>query len=100
MNALITAVLALIPDVVGLVPATGTVGKIITILSAIMPPAIQLARDEIPVVKGIITTLRGTSAVTPEQLDELDKLDAICDAAFDAALAAAEAEDAAASKED
>jgi hypothetical protein len=44
-------------------------------------------------VKGIIATLKGADGITPEQLDELDAIEAKIDADYDLATAKAAAED-------
>jgi hypothetical protein len=78
--------------------ATGTVGTAIKIIGTILPPAVELAQNEIPIIKSIIATLKGNSSITKSQMDELDALDARCDALLDAALDKADADDAAADR--
>lgn len=89
--------LALLAKVAPTLATSGAVAQAIKIVEGILPAipgAIQLAKEEIPVIKGIVATLRGNSATTRLQMDDLDAFDARCDAALDAAIAKAEAEDA------
>lgn len=96
MEMIISAGLALLTQAAPLLSTSSAVGSAINFISAILPVGINLVKQEIPVVKGLIATLRGNKAVTAEQMVELDALDAQCDAILDAAIAKAEAEDAAA----
>ena len=75
--------------------ATSTVAKVITMLEAIVPVVIKEAQDLAQPVRNIILALRNNGAITAEQLDQLDALEAKLDADFDAAAEAAEAADAA-----
>src|SRR6185369_10713201 len=95
MEMIITAAIALLSQVAPSLAGSGAIGTAIKLVTAILPPAITLVKGEIPVIKGIIATLRGNRSVTSAQMDELDKLDAQCDAALDAAIKKAEDEDAA-----
>lgn len=97
MSSVVATAVALIaqimPYVTGASAAVGTVGKVIALMESIVPPLIQEGRDLIPTVKNIISTLRGASTATKEQLDQLDAIEAKIDAGFDAAAGAAETED-------
>ena len=95
MLEIVTALLPLLSEVAG-GAGTSLTAKIIGALIAAMPSIIQEVKDLAPTVKNIIATLRGNPATTPEQLDQLDAIEKPIDEAFNAALAAAEAEDAAA----
>lgn len=95
MELIISAGLALLTQIVPTLGTSTAVGAAIKFLGAVLPPVIDLAKNEIPVIKGLIATLRGNKAVTVEQMADLDALDARCDAILDAAIAKAEADDAA-----
>lgn len=95
MPAAITAILALLTQFAPTIAGAGGIGQVINVIAAILPPAFQLAKEEIPVIKSLIADIKGNSASTADQLAELDLLDARCDAIFDDALKSAEAEDAA-----
>lgn len=71
-----------------------TVGLVIKGLQTVIPVLGQLATDIAPKIKNIVAVVSADPATTATQLAALNKLDADSDAAFDAALAAAEAEDA------
>ncbi len=94
--SLITQVLGLISAISPATAAAGTVVKIISTLTALVPALTQEANDLTPIVKGIIVDLKGNPATPAEQMDALDVLNKQCDDAFDAAADAALAEDAAA----
>jgi hypothetical protein len=98
LTTIITAILALLTEIAPAVSTASVVAKIIANLVALLPAIVQEAKDLAPTVKNIIATLRGNAATTPEQLDQLDAIEAPIDAAFDAAATAALAEDAAAEK--
>lgn len=87
MNVAITAILALIQQILPLVGAGGNVALVNSIITALeqwMPLIITEGGVLITTVKNIIATL-STSAVTPDQVASLQALDAKCDAAFEAA---------------
>lgn len=72
------------------------VAKIIGALEVWIPIIVQEYQALKQPVMNIIAALRGNGAITPEQLDQLDVMEAQLDADFDASSAAADAEDAAA----
>lgn len=94
----ITALLELVQQIAGTTSDSGVLGKIIGTLAEAAPLAIKEYRDVMPIIKNITTALSQNGAITPEQMADLKQLDEKVDAAFDAAAAAAEAEDAAADK--
>lgn len=98
MGAIISAGLALLSTTAPLLTGSSAVGAAIEFISAVLPPSVQLAKEGIPVIKSVIASLRSNGSTTKEQMDQLDVLDAQCDARLDAAIAKAEAEDAAAEK--
>lgn len=97
-TAIISTGLKLLSAAAPFLVGAGPVGAAISFLTAIIPPAINLAKAEIPLIKSIIADIRGNKTVTSEQMAELDALDAQCDAVLDAAIEKAEAEDEAAGK--
>lgn len=98
MLAIVAPIIALLAQIAPAVSTLGAVGNVIATLTALVPAIVREASDLIPTVKNIIATLRGTDAITPEQLNQLDVIEAKIDADYDAASAAAKAEDDAASK--
>lgn len=94
MEGLIPLILGFLSSAVPSLTTSVQIGGAIKILTAIIPPIIQTGKDLLPVVKQTLSTLSGNAGTTAEQLTELRVLDKACDDAFDAALAAAEAEDA------
>lgn len=93
-TAIIGQLLSAIDVLVPLVPGGAAVAPILDTLIKVVPVAIQEAEDLAPIVKNIITALKNDPATNAAQLTTLATLDAQVDAAFDAAAAAAEAEDA------
>lgn len=71
-----------------------TVGLVIKGLQTVIPLLGGLASSLTPKIKNIIEVVKNDPAATEQQLADLRRLDAESDAAFDAALAAAEVEDA------
>ena len=96
MLALAPTLLALIAEIAPLLGAGSQIGKAVSLVAQIVPPLIQTAKDMIPVAKSAIAALRGNAEITPEQIAELDAIEAKIDADYDAASAAAKAEDEAA----
>ena len=94
MTAIITPLLALLTQ---LAPGatTAIIAQVINILTALIPVLIQEYKDLLPIVQNIITVLQQSDDITDDQWDSLDAMSAQYDAEFKAALAAAEAEDAA-----
>lgn len=72
------------------------ISQIVSGLIALVPLLIKEYQDAIPFVQNVITLLKSNNQITPEQLTALDILETQIDAAFEAAAAAALAEDAAA----
>lgn len=94
MNAeLLTKLLFGVASLASLIPGGAGIAPIITILEQAVPVAVKEYQDLKPIVKDIIATLKGNPAATVEQIDALDAMEAKLDADFDAAAAAAEAED-------
>jgi hypothetical protein len=94
MLGLVMTALNLVGTVAPLFTKSEQVAQAIKVVSESVPIAIAAGGALWEQVKPAITALRQSEAATPEQLAELDAIEARGDAAFDAALAAAQAEDA------
>ena len=93
MSGAIIALLTVIAQIAGALGNTSQIVSIITLLEQIIPVVIKEYQDVAPFVKNIIDALKGNSTITPDQLAQLDILDAQVDQEFEAAATAAEAED-------
>jgi UDP-N-acetylmuramyl tripeptide synthase len=87
-----SAIESLLILIEGLLPSLGIAGsnvitKIIVALIQIVPILAEEATNLITPVKNIIAALQTKGPLTPDQMAQLQALDAQCDAAFDAALA-------------
>lgn len=89
------AILALLGVLSQIAPVLGSsaITSVITALVQIVPTLITTVEDVVPMVKNIIAALQSNTAVTADQLAQLQALDAQVDAAFEAAATAAQAED-------
>ena len=96
MTLAITSLIALLQALIPSLGAIGATGPIIAALEAWLPLIIQEAPVMISTVQNIIAALEGSGQLTPEELAKVVAMKATADAAFDAAAAAADAEDAAA----
>jgi hypothetical protein len=99
VQALVPVVLSLLAKFMPMIlsgGAAGTAAEVIAILEQAVPLAVQVGEALATPIRNIIAALRASGAVTVEQLDQLDTLEAKLDADFDAAAEAAEAADAAA----
>lgn len=95
MGALVPTILAVLEQ---LLPAiTGgnatLVGTVLKALIEIIPLLTQEYADLVPIAKNIISALSANPATTAAQMATLQALDKQCDDAFEAAAAAAQAED-------
>lgn len=96
MSSLIPLLVSLLGQVVPLIGGNSSlISTVIQALVQLVPLLTQEFKDLLPIVQGIIADLKGNAAVTPDDMATLDALNAQVDAAFDAAAAAATAEDAA-----
>lgn len=95
-TALITLIETELPKIMSATTAA-TITKWIGILEEAVPLAIQVGEGLVTPIKNIIAALKQGGAVTTEQLDQLDQIEAKLDADFEAAAEASEAADAAAS---
>jgi hypothetical protein len=84
IETLLTLISGLLPEL-GANAATSVVEKILAALISIVPVIASAAPNFITEVKNIIAALQQSGAVTPDQITQLQQLDAQCDAAFDAA---------------
>lgn len=73
---------------------TGTVGLVIKGLETVIPMIGPATHAIVPKIKNIISVVGADPAATADQIAALRELDRQSDFLFDAALAAAEAEDA------
>lgn len=98
MEGIIQLALGLLAQVVPQLGGANAVliTQIVNGLIALVPLLIKEYKDAIPFVQNVITLLKSSNQITPEQLIALDVLETQIDAAFEAAAAAALAEDAAA----
>jgi len=95
MTAAITAILALLEQLLPLVLSTSNttlVAGIIEMLTQLMPLIVQEVQTLAPAVKNIITALQADPTTTADQLVQLQALDKQCDDAFEAAAADTDAE--------
>lgn len=81
---IITAV-EFIASVVEGIDSSTQVAKVITLLESWLPTIINEVSSLVPIVQGIISTLKGSAQLTSDQVAAVDALNAQCDAAFDAA---------------
>jgi hypothetical protein len=94
MSAAITAVLALIEQLLPMLTSSANVtliDGIIEALTKMLPFIIQEVEALVTPVKNIIAALSATPATTAAQLTQLQALDKQVDDAFDAAAAATDA---------
>lgn len=89
LNAAITAVVALIEQLLPLIGGSNTalINSIIDVLAKWVPLITDEVQSIVPAIKNIIAALSANPATTAQQLDDLQKLDAQVDAAFDQAVA-------------
>lgn len=94
MTAAISAILALIEQLIPLITSAGNVSLIDSVISALtsmLPFIIQEVEALVTPVKNIIAALSASPATTATQLAQLQALDVQVDAAFDAAAASTDA---------
>jgi hypothetical protein len=94
MTAIVGAVVALLTNFLPLISSSSQVSSIVSMLIQIIPTVVKEAQDLVQPIKNIIAALQTNAATTAEQLAQLQTLDAVVDASFDAAATAALAEDA------
>ncbi|MCK1693749.1 hypothetical protein [Bradyrhizobium sp. 144] len=94
MTAMLTTILGLISALVPAGTNAALIEKIIEALIAIVPVVVKEYQDLVPIVRNIIGALKADPSTTSAQLEELQQLEVQWDADFEAAAAAATAEDA------
>jgi len=94
MSAILTTILALIEQLVPANTSAALIEKIIAVLIQLIPVIVQEYKDLLPIVQNIITALKSDPSTTAQQLATLEELEVQYDADFEAAAAAAQAEDA------
>jgi len=88
-QTLAMAIVAMLTQILPTLGAgSGMVESIITTLIQLIPVVVKEAQDLVAPVQNIIAALR-TKAVTPAQITAMQQLDAVADAAFDAAAGTA-----------
>ena len=85
MSALIPIILSLLETILPSIGTSSVIAKVIETLIQIVPIIVQEVRDLLPMVKNIIAALKDNSAITADQMTQLETLDAQCDADFEAA---------------
>lgn len=75
-SAMATLIVTLLTNLLPLVGqiATGAMANIITLLEKILPVAVQEAEDLVPSIQNIISEIRGSGNITPDQVDALQAL--------------------------
>ena len=91
LASIATVVVTMLTDMLPLLSqlAPTALGSTIAALEQILPVAIKEAQDIVPEIQAIVAELTTNAAITPAQAATLAALDAQCDAAFEAAAAAA-----------
>jgi len=93
VTAIITQVVTLLSTLLPLVTGNSSaIATIIATLIQLIPAVTQEVESLIPPIKAIIAALSADPATTSDQLAALQKLDADCDAAFEAAAIDPEAD--------
>ena len=85
----ITTLLTLIASIAGSLNDAAAIANVITVLEQWITAGIEEVESVGPMIKNIIAALQSNSAITADQMTQLQALDAATDAAFEAAAAAA-----------
>lgn len=93
MAGVIQAVLAAIQLIAPYLNDASAIAKVIQAIEQLIPVVEDFYADVAPMIKNIIATLKQNGATTADQMKALADLDAKVDAEFEAAVAAANAED-------
>lgn len=93
MSAIVTAIIALLTNLLPIIESTSTIAKAIEVLVQILPLLVREAKDLSQPVKNIIAALKSNPAATSDQLLQLQSLDRIVDSAFESAATFAADED-------
>ena len=91
MSSIATVIVNLLVQLMPLIGqmSGGAVSNIITMLENIIPIVVKEATDLLVPIQSIISDLRGSGVLTPDQLAATEALSAKVDAEFDAAAKAA-----------
>lgn len=84
--SVLTLLASLIADLSG---SSSTIAKVISWLREFVSLGIKEAKDVVPLIKNIIEALRSKEGVTAEQLADLEDIEKLADAEFEAAAARA-----------
>lgn len=87
MSGALTLLLTVIAQIVPSLSLPASITPIITTLIELIPILIKEFQEVVPIVRNIIAGLKENSVITPEQLQQLDELEAKIDAEFEAAVA-------------
>ncbi|MCW1991137.1 hypothetical protein ABIE85_001859 [Bradyrhizobium diazoefficiens] len=93
MTAMLTTILSLISALVPAGTNAALIEKIVAALIQIVPVVVKEYQDLVPIVRNIIAALKADPSTTAAQLEQLQALEVQWDAEFEAAAAAAIAED-------
>lgn len=93
MTAMLTTILSLISALVPAGTNAALIEKIVAALIQIVPVVVKEYQDLVPIVRNIIGALKADPSTTAAQLEQLQALEVQWDAEFEAAAAAAIAED-------
>lgn len=90
---MLTTILSLISALVPAGTNAALIEKIVAALIQIVPVVVKEYQDLVPIVRNIIAALKADPSTTAAQLEQLQALEVQWDAEFEAAAAAAIAED-------
>lgn len=93
MTAMLTTILSLISTLVPAGTNAALIEKIVAALIQIVPVVVKEYQDLVPIVRNIVAALKADPSTTAAQLEQLQRLEVEWDADFEAAAAAAIAED-------
>lgn len=89
-TATIIAMVNLLATLVEKLTTSAQVDYVISLLEAWLPTILAEVQSLVPLVKGILSTLKGSSILTADQISTVDSLNTQVDSDFDAAAAAAQ----------
>lgn len=85
----VTQLLTLLAQIVGGLSSTSSIASVITTLENLIAAGIEEIQTVAPEIKNIIAALKANTAITADQMTQLEALDAATDQAFEAAATAA-----------
>lgn len=86
--SIITTLLSLIATIVPVLTDSAQIANVISTLTQIITAGVEEIETVAPFIKNIIAALQSNSAITADQMTQLQQLDAQTDAAFEAAATA------------